>query len=208
MQDDWRNIYWIGGSPCSGKSSIARMLSEAYGLRIYSCDDMYEAHLRRAIPGKHPRMTRASSVTWDEVWMHPVDYLVEREIAFYREEFELIIEDLLAMPTDTPICAEGAALLPECVAALGIDPRRAIWVVPTEEFQRREYGRREWVAEILAQCSQPEQAWQNWMGRDAGFARAVALQAERLGFAVLEVDGGASVESNSTLVASHFGLAC
>jgi hypothetical protein len=169
---------------------------------------MYEAHLRRAIPGKHPRMTKAASVTWDEVWMRPVDYLVEREIAFYREEFELIVEDLLAMPTRAPICAEGAALLPECVAALGVDPQHAIWIVPTEEFQRREYRRREWVQGILAQCSEPEQAWQNWMGRDAGFARTVALQAERLRFVALEVDGGAAIESNAIRVARHFGLAC
>ncbi|MGA7731829.1 MAG: hypothetical protein WCD37_11230 [Chloroflexia bacterium] len=182
------------------------MLSEEYRLRTYSGDEMYEAHLKRAIPGQHPRMSGASGVTWDEVWMHQVEYLVAREFAFYREEFELIVEDLLAMPTDKPICAEGAALLPECVSALGISPQCAIWIVPVEEFQRREYERREWVQGILAQCSQPAQAWQNWMGRDSEFAREVTLQAERLGFRVLAVDGSHSVHSNARQVAAHFAL--
>ncbi len=191
------HIYWIGGSPCSGKSSIARILSERYGLRIYDCDSMYEAHLKRAVPGKHPHLTRAAEISWDEVWMHPVDYLTEREFAFYREEFELIREDLIAMPQDTPICAEGAALLPELLAAMKISPQKAIWIMPTEEFQRREYARRDWVQGILAQCSQPDEAWESWMGRDAQYARVVARQAERLGYAVLKVDESRSIEENA-----------
>jgi hypothetical protein len=200
------HIFWIGGSPCSGKSSIARILSDRYGLQMYSCDDMYEPHLKRAVPGKHNHMSRASFMTWDEVWMNPVEYLVERELAFYREEFELIAEDLRAMPTNTPVCAEGAALLPECVAPLLTGAHQAIWVLPTEQFQREQYARREWIQGILAQCSAPDQAWANWMERDAGFARRVAQQAARLGLRVLEVDGTHSIEDNVQLVATHFGL--
>lgn len=205
-REELAHTFWIGGSPCSGKSSIARILSKKYGLQVYSCDDQYEAHLKRAIPGKHPRMSRASGSTWDDVWMHPVEYLIEREFAFYHEEFEMIIEDLLTLPSDTPICAEGAALLPECVLPLLNDHSQAIWIVPTEQFQRQEYARREWVQGILAQCSLPEQAWENWMGRDAGFARKIALQAERLGFTVLEVDGTQSLQSNAEQVAEYLSL--
>ncbi len=138
--------------------------------------------------------------------MRPVDILVTRELAFYREEFEMVVEDLLVMPRYTPIIAEGAALLPECVAPLLSRPERAIWVVPTEEFQLKEYARREWVENILSQCRDPKQAWQNWMGRDAGFARVVAEDAKAGGFRIIEVDGNQSIEEHAKMVAAHFGL--
>jgi 2-phosphoglycerate kinase len=200
------HVLWMGGSPCSGKSSIAHLLAEEYGLREYHCDDMYEEHLRRVVPERQPVMSRVKGMTWDEVWMHPVGALVERELAFYREDFEMVLQDLLALPSDRPVIAEGSALLPECVAPLLIRPQQAIWVVPEEEFQRREYGHREWAQGVLAHCTQPGQAWENWMGRDAGFARAVAKDAEARGLKVLVVDGGRSIEANARTVAAHFGL--
>ena len=200
------HVLWMGGSPCSGKSSIAQTLAQEHGLQTYHCDDHYEAHLKRADPGKHPRMFRASGVTWDEVWMHPVDYLVAREFAFYREEFEMVMEDLLVMPRSSPILAEGAALLPECVAPLLTRPNQAIWVVPTEHFQRTQYARRDWVENILRQCSQPSEAWENWMGRDAAFARQVSSDARERQLAILEVDGSQSIQRNTELIAKHFAL--
>lgn len=173
---------------------------------MYSCDDAYEAHLKRAQAGEQPLMSKASTMTWDEVWMHPPEQLVTRELAFYREEFGMVVEDLLAMPHTTPILAEGAALLPECLTADLESVRRAVWVVPTEEFQRREYARREWVKNILRRCSDPEQAWENWMARDAGFARAVAHQAQERVFQLIEVDGSRSIEEHAQVIADHFRL--
>ena len=201
-----RHVYWVGGSPCSGKSSIVSLLARRYGLQEYHCDDHYEEHLQRADPDRHPRLFNARNVTWDEVWMHPVDYLVAREFAFYREEFEMVVADLLSLPAASPIIAEGAALLPECVAPLLTDPSHAIWVVPTEEFQRKAYAGREWVADILGQCSRPQEAWENWMGRDAGFARQVKQEAISRGLAVLQVDGSRSIEENAAVVEAQFAL--
>lgn len=38
------NIYWIGGSPCAGKTSISEMLVEKYGFTLYRCDDYLDKH--------------------------------------------------------------------------------------------------------------------------------------------------------------------
>src|SRR4051794_31012591 len=53
MQDldlifDLKHVFWLGGSSCAGKTSIARLLAAAHGLLVYSCDDAFEAHRRRA----------------------------------------------------------------------------------------------------------------------------------------------------------------
>lgn len=138
--------------------------------------------------------------------MHPVDFLVAREFAFYREEFQMVMEDLLPMPRSSPILAEGAALLPECVAPLLTRRNQAIWVVPTEHFQRTQYARRDWVENILRQCQHPSEAWENWMGRDAAFARQVSSEARKRQLAILEVNGSQSIQRNAGIIAKHFGL--
>ena len=201
------HVFWIGGSPCSGKSSITAILAERFGLQMYHLDDEYTRHLAQAVPQRHPLLYAAKGASWDDVWMHPVATLTAREIAFYREEWEMVVEDLLAMPVSSPILAEGAGLLPQCVAPLISHPQQAIWVVPTEEFQRREYPRRDWVKSILDKCKEPEKAWENWMGRDAEFASVVAQSARDAGLMVLEVDGSRPISENAELVAAHFGLA-
>jgi 2-phosphoglycerate kinase len=206
LRDRLSHVLWVGGSPCAGKSTIARILAQEHSIQAYSCDDAYEGHLKRARLDEQPIMSRAAGKSWDEVWMYPVEFLVERELAFYREEFEMVLEDLLAMPDSPPILAEGGALLPECVSTLLSTASQAIWVVPTEEFQRREYSRRDWVKDILSQCRDPEQAWENWMGRDAEFARTVARDAEESGLRVLRVDGSAPLRSNASTIAAYFGL--
>lgn len=37
-------IYWIGGSPCSGKSTIAEIISNRYGLYYFKVDDYLEKY--------------------------------------------------------------------------------------------------------------------------------------------------------------------
>ena len=117
----------------------------------------------------------------------------------------MILADLAALPADRPILAEGAALLPELVAPDLADPRCAIWVVPTEAFQRHHYAQRPWIGDILAQCSQPEQAFRNWMDRDAAFARHVLASAGARGLATLLVDGHTALEANAAAIAARFG---
>jgi hypothetical protein len=36
--------WWIGGSPCSGKSTVAGILAASRRMRLYSCDDAFERH--------------------------------------------------------------------------------------------------------------------------------------------------------------------
>jgi len=146
-------------------------------------------------------------MNWDEIWGRPVEVLLQDEIAVYREEWNMIVNDLLALPDDLPIIAEGAALLPERVQAVLFARRRAIWIVPTETFQREAYALRgEWVGEILAQCTQSEHAFEHWMARDAAYARWVSRGARQLGLRVLTVSGAQSIDDNAAIVEAHFGF--
>lgn len=81
---------------------------------------------------------------------------------------------------------------------------KAVWLVPTPDFQTEKYSQREWVFEILKSCDEPETAFQNWMRRDAGFADFVVSQVKELNLHLLPVDGSRTIEENAATVAKHF----
>jgi len=209
VRHDLAHVLWIGGAPCSGKSSLTDMLAGEYGLMVYRCDDAFPEHAECVDPGRHPTFHRLSNLAWDEIWMRPVGVQIAEEMECYREEFEMIVDDLLAYPRSLPVIAEGAALLPRCVSDVLLDRRHAIWIVPTEAFQRAHYTpeQRPWVRDILKQCEDPGRAFRNWMERDVGFARQVVRQVEELELELIEVDGRRTIAENAQAVAEHFGLA-
>lgn len=200
-------IYWVGGSPCSGKSTVTDALAARFDLQVYRCDDAYYQHQHLVTEERQPIFTRITRASCDELWLRPVPQQIAEALALYREEFPLILEDLRALAKIGPVIAEGAALLPDLLDAMGVIPECSIWIVPTEPFQRAHYALREWRHEVLAPCRDPELAWQNWMARDAGFAAAVAADARRLGRRLIVVDGTRSIADTIHDIAQWFGLA-
>jgi hypothetical protein len=199
------NLYLIGGSPCSGKTTITNGIAEKYKLPTYRCDDAYFEHAKE-LTIDQPIFSRLVDATCEEIWMRPIPQQIDEELEIYREEFLFIIRDLKKLAASGSVIAEGAALLPSLVATLEISPNRAIWIVPAEDFQRHHYGQRDWRHDVVKACSNPEQAWENWMARDAGFARQVAHDARDHEFALITVDGFASIATNLAIVERHFGL--
>ena len=111
------------------------------------------------------------------------------------------------MPQTEPLLVEGTCLLPGSVYEALASKNRAAWVVPSETFQVAHYrDRGAWVEAILSQCANPEQAFQNWMGRDAEFARWVTRRANELGLRIVQVDGTRTIAENAHLVAGYFRL--
>lgn len=203
---DLKNVYWMGGSPCAGKSTICERLAGEHDLLYYCVDSHYEEHLTRADAVRHPNTVRARTLTWNDAFLRPVPELLQYEIDYYHELIELIVDDLRKLPDDRPVIAEGAALLPELVAQYLADTRRGLWVVPTEAFQREHYAKRTWIHGILAETRDPTQAFENWMCRDARFADHVREGCAARGYRAIVVDGRASLEENYRQAEAHFGF--
>jgi hypothetical protein len=140
----------------------------------------------------------------DELWMRPLEKQVVSELALYGEEWQMILDDIAELPNDKPLIVEGAAILP---TKLPHDyQQQAIWIVPTEEFQQQHYSQREWIHDVLQDCSNSEKAIQNWLQRDVKFAQWVANKAKQNHFEVMTVTGENSIEYIAEQVAYYFGL--
>jgi 2-phosphoglycerate kinase len=199
--------YVLGGSPCSGKSTIAGKLSTQYGFEYYKVDDHEKSHMRRVQLDQHPVMSAYSQMSWDEIWMRSVALQVQEELDYYRERFEMIIADLLAYAENDPILLEGAAYLPELLVRNQFDPKRVLYMVPTKSFQVEHYSKRPWIKQILKDCTNPNQAFENWMARDFLFAQEIAKQAKQYGYRVVTVAGNRNIETQYAQVVEYLGLA-
>ncbi len=200
------NIYWLGGSPCSGKTSVAESIAARRGFSLFRCDDSLFEHMAAADPQRQPAMARAWRLNWEERFMRPVDEQVADVLAIYGEEFELLLAQMAGYAPGQPLLAEGNAWLPELLRRAGVSPGRAAFLVPTREFQLAHYSQREFINEILAQCADPQAAFTNWMERDARFGELVCAQAAAWGAAVLRVDGSQGLEEVQKWVELAWGL--
>ncbi|WP_420644884.1 hypothetical protein [Candidatus Leptofilum sp.] len=205
MSSEFTHAYWIGGSPCAGKSTIAQRLAAQYSLHLYQCDTEFEHHLRQSTAEASPTIHHLHQLSCDELWLRPVTEQLNTEIAYHAERFELILADLCRLPTE-PVLVEGAELMPTAVFPLLTRTNQAIWLVPTADFQRHHYAQRPWIHEVLRECSQPAQAFENWMQRDIAYANWVQQETTVRNLNCLIVDGSHSIEENCQRVAESLQL--
>ena len=199
------DVFWLGGSPCSGKSSISEIIASRFGLDVYHVDEAFDLHAQNFDSIRQPTLTKWLASSWDQRWMQPVDTLVREAIGCYQEHFTMILEDVLSLP-ERPLLVEGTALLPREVASLLSHRSHAIWVIPTTDFQRAHYAKRDWVQGVVTQCKNPEAALDNWMERDIRFAKWIEAEASALHLPLLEVDGNRTIEENAEAVARQLQL--
>ncbi len=199
-------IYWIGGSACAGKSSLARMYADKYGFELYACDEHCEKHMQNISRDEQPAMHRVAMMNPNEAfYTRDVQEQLRLYIQFFREDFSFVLKDLAARP-NVPIVVEGNQLLPHLVLPHLRPNHKGIWIIPSERFQREQYSQRSWIQELLQQTEDPAVSFNNWMSRDALFAELVQQEANHLKLNLLTVDGVKSLQENFELIEEYFSF--
>lgn len=119
---------------------------------------------------------------------------------------QLIHEDLFSIPKRKSLLVEGTGLLPRQLTEVSSNQNRAIWLIPTPDFQKAHYSGRDWARSIVAECSSPEEAFHNRMQRDIRFANWIETEASALYLPLLSIDGNRTIKENAEAVATHFQL--
>lgn len=131
------HVVWLGGPPCSGKTSIARILAGRHDLRAYHSDAHTWEHHDKAVERRYPAAARTESLGPDELWLAELDALVAQPLEANEERCRLMLEDIEALPPSPLIVAEGTPLFPWLVEERLASRDHAVWLVPTPEFSAR-----------------------------------------------------------------------
>jgi hypothetical protein len=198
-------VLWIGGAPDSGKTSVATLIATKYALPIYHFDRHEMAHFARANPVEHPALWAAhpDRMTTEQRWLgSPPQAMAEATIAGWSERSRMAFEDLADIPGEGSLIAEGPGFFPGLIAPLLSDARKAVWLVPTEEFKRRSALARGKPGS-RHETSDPEQATTNIIARDLIMGRRIREQCEALDMAVITVTGDEGIDEVVRRVERH-----
>ena len=227
-----RHVYWIGGGSGAGKSVIARRLAARHGLRRYATDDVMSDHGGRFALGDCPLLSEFAAMDMDERWVNRSPETMLEAFGWFRGEgFGLIVEDLLRLPVEPGVIAEGFRLLPRLVQPLlavpghavpghavpghavpghavpgHAVPGHAVWLVPTPGFRRAAFGSRGSLWKIAGKTSDPERALGNLLERDRMFTERLSEETGRLELRAIEVDTAMTEDDLAGRVTESFGL--
>lgn len=197
--------FYIGGSPCAGKSTVADLFAQRHQLDVFHCDDTVRTRHARVCTAASPALRELTTLDTCARLGRDPQWQADMEVLYYREQFPFLRDEFGAVTGR--VLVEGADLLPELMRDHIGELDRAVWIIPTPEFQLEHYRRRQWADALVAGCADPEQAFENWMQRDMLFARYVARTASSLGGTVVEVDSSRSVAMVVSEVEAALGQA-
>ena len=84
------NIYFLLGTPCSGKTTIGSLLSDKYDMCYFSGDSMRFEIFQFANPLKHPFMTKKAS----DFFSWSLEEMIEWEKGIISEQTPFILAEL------------------------------------------------------------------------------------------------------------------
>lgn len=91
-----KNVYFITGTPCGGKTTISRELANKYNLTVYDIDEQFENHLRNSSSVYQPSMNTKFKNA-DEFFGRTVDEYKKWLLDNTREQLDFVILDLIRL---------------------------------------------------------------------------------------------------------------
>nr|BFE59959.1 hypothetical protein GCM10020063_044850 [Dactylosporangium thailandense] len=207
LQAQLQHVYWIGGGSGAGKSTIAHRIAARHGFHVYATDDVMSDHARRSTPDDSPQLAEFAAMDMDERWVNrSPETMLETFHWFRGESFNLIIEDLMRLPTEPRVIVEGFRLLPRLVKPLLAAPSHAVWLLPTPGFRRAAFASRGSLWQIAGRTTDPDRALHNLLERDEMFTQRLHEETKRLALSTIEIDTAMTEGDLTERVTAAFGL--
>lgn len=201
-----KNVYFIAGTPCGGKTTVSRALAKKYGIMVYDIDERFDGHQAMSDPVSQPAMNRNFRDA-DEFFGRSVEEYKAWLLKNTREQLDFVLLDLMRLSQNQKVLCDCHLTLEQ--AATVTDPSHIAFMIKKPVNLVEEY------------CNRPDhQGFSNFIHSATDFEAAKKTCNETLmslnekyyedvkasGYFFVDRGDGLSVEETVALTAKHFGL--
>lgn len=126
LKEYLKNVYFIAGTPCGGKTTVSRALAKKHGVAVYDVDEQFPAHQKIADPSFQPAMTRYFQNA-DEFFGRSVEEYGKWLIDNSREQFDFALLDLIRLSQNQTVLCDCNLTMDE--ADRLTDPSRVVFLI-------------------------------------------------------------------------------
>ena len=206
-----RNIYWILGGACAGKSTICRSLAERAGIAVYDMDaHIYGVYSPCYTAERHPATTAWLSAENPLAWA--LELLPDAFDAFNRaataEYLDLLADDLAAWPAAQVLLIDGGITHPS-LAAQVLAPRQMVCLITSDEERVHAWTTADERAEMrnwIGALPEPDRMWRQFLAHDAAISAVMERESRAHGIAVIARHPRDSVDALAERVVQSLGL--
>lgn len=100
-----KNVLFICGTACGGKTTMAKILAAKYGFCLYDMDKMYEQH-RKIAEERYQPDTCYHMKNFHEQWTRSIEEQARWNINCMKEQTEMVLIDLMKMSRNQTVVAD------------------------------------------------------------------------------------------------------
>ena len=200
-----RNVYFITGTPCGGKTTVTKALGKKYNIPVYVIDEQFTIHQLMSDPEHQPNMNK-HFMDADEFFGRSVEEYRNWLLGNSREQLDYVLLDLIKLSQDRIILCDIHIVAEEALRIT--DPSRIAFLIKEPKDLVEEYSNRP-----------DHQGFRDFIHSASDYEKAKATCNETLyslnierynyikssGFFWLERDENRSVDETVALVEKHFG---
>lgn len=96
LKEYLKNVYFITGTPCGGKSTISKILAKRHNFAVYNIDEQFSIHQKIVDSKFQPSMTKKFKNA-DEFFGRSVEEYTKWLIDNTREQLDFVLLDLIRL---------------------------------------------------------------------------------------------------------------
>ena len=201
-----KNVYFVTGTPCGGKTTISKELAKRHDLLVYDIDEEFEKHQKLSAPAFQPSMNKSFKDA-DEFFGRTVEEYRQWLISNTREQLDFVLMDLICLSQSQKVVCDCHLTMEQ--AQMFTDSSRVVFLIKEPINLVDEY------------CNRPDhQGFRNFIHSTSDVEKAKATCSATLqslneksykdiknsNFFWLERTLESTVEDTVAQVEKHFGL--
>lgn len=161
-----KNVYFVTGTPCGGKTTISRELAKKHNLLVYDVDEQFANHQKISNATFQPAMNKVFKDA-DAFFGRTVEEYRNWLIDNTREQFDFVLMDLIRLSQNQIVLCDGHLTMED--AEKVTDPSRIVFLIKEPSNIVDDY------------CSRPDhQDFRDFINRTSDTEKAKAVCNETL----------------------------